>query len=169
MSAYLDTVPAGRARVQARSEIRKVLAVADPEHASRAIGLGDRSAILREAEGTPLGELVRAVAEQAPQPAVQAVRRSALGRLFTWAAEVGVPVLNLTPADLPQFRRWVVEVGSGSRAIAVAAKDFLELRHSPEGRRILGELEPVMKPSRVRLSAPLQPRFSLEEVEPRRR
>jgi hypothetical protein len=145
-----------------RCDLRAVLRVIDPEHAARAIGLGIRTRHLLTAAGTPLGVLAQAVVDQ--QPARSLVRAAALGRLFAWCEEVALQPTAITAADLGQFWSWLVETGSDLKETKVVAKDFVGLRHSPAGRAILGEPEPVRRPLKLEDARPLRPRFELEDL-----
>jgi hypothetical protein len=92
----------------------------------------------------------------AQQPKRKAVVASALTRLFAWCAEVDADPLTFTPTDLPQFRRWLIEVGTTVPETMVVASAFLYLRFSPDGRdrpdersrpaAIAMELEPPFPP-----------------------
>lgn len=164
IDAFVATLVPGPEATRGRSELRALIEQLDPERAGRALGLGNRSEILAPLAGTPLGALVQAVVEQAPGAGRRAVRRSALVRLFTWANEVGVAVPNLKSGDLDQFGRWVLEMGIEQLEVKVVAKDFIELRHSPDGRRILGEPEPIPPALKVQPEAPLKPRFLLTDL-----
>jgi hypothetical protein len=48
--------------------------------------------------------------------------------------------------------------------VMVVAKDFIQLRHSDEGRRILGEAPPTRAPLKLELHDPLQPRFDVGRI-----
>jgi len=145
-----------------RCSLRAVLGVIDPIGLSHRAGLGNQSSRLSALDGTPLGMLVERVVDQ--QPARRAVRRSAIGRLLAWAASVDVDPLRLDHGDLGQFRRWLQAIPVGPGEIVVVARDLLDLRHSPDGRQILGEPEPQHLPTRIEVRSPLSPRFHLADV-----
>jgi hypothetical protein len=164
LDAYVGDLGGGDPQLasKVRCDLRAVLRVIDPEHAARSIGLGTQTRHLLTAAGTPLGVLAQAVVDQ--QPTRSLVRAAALGRLFTWCEEVALQPTAVTAADLGQFWSWLVEIGSDLRETKVVAKDFVGLRHSPAGRAILGEPEPVRRPLKLEDARPLQPRFELEEL-----
>lgn len=58
------------------------------------------------------------------------------------------------PTDLPQFRRWLVEVGTTVPETMVVAADVSELRYSELGRQALGEALPLRELV-VAMGAPL--------------
>lgn len=145
-----------------RCDLRAVLRVIDPVHAARATGLGTQTRHLGAAVGTPLGVLANAAIDQ--QPARSLVRAAVLGRLFAWCEEVGLQPTAVTAADLGQFWSWLVEIGADVKETKVVAKDFVGLRHSPAGRAILGEPEPVRRPLKLEDPRPLRPRFELEDL-----
>lgn len=163
IKAFVETLSSGREATVGRSQLRAIFERIDQDLAADALGLGDRSRILEPVFGTPLGDLVSAVINQVAEPRRRAVRKSALVRLFTWADSVGTAVTDLTAGDLDQFGRWVQDVGSGNGEIKVVAKDFIGLRSTPEGRRILGEPEPTPRALRLVPEAALKPRFALKD------
>ena len=163
---YIASLPTDdpQAPLNVACDLRMVLRAVDPVASARTLGLGNRSEVLKELAGTPLGALVQDVIDRFRQPAHRAVRKSALARLFVWAAEVGISPIAVTATDLGQFWAWLVAVGAGSPQTKVVAKDFVELRHSAVGRAILGEPEPVARPLKIADPRPLRPRFALADV-----
>jgi hypothetical protein len=149
--------------VKVLSSIRTIMRVLDPEQAARATGLGSQAHQLARIAGSPLSALVYLVAAQFP--ARISVRRSAVGRLLAWCADVGVEPTAVQLVDLHQFRAWLIEMGLGRPGeVMVVAKDFIQLRHSDEGRRILGEAAPTQAPLKLELHDPLQPRFDIGRI-----
>jgi hypothetical protein len=168
VDAYLDDLPGTdwQRRLKAASRLRHVMRDIDPRHAARSAGLGSQVHLLRATAGTPLGRLKDHVVRQFDSPVRQAVRESAIGRLLAWCADVGLDPLAIGASDLPQFRAWLRSIGIKSRELGVVAKDFVEARHSPEGRAILGEPEPTPRPLRLETVVPLRPRFELHDIAP---
>ncbi len=162
---YLGTLRSGDPQLpcKARCSLRAIMREVDVEYAARSAGLGFQTALLSAATGTPLERLIDAVARQSPRR--MTVRRSALGRLLAWCAEVGVEPTTAELVDLAQFRQWLVETGIRHPGeVMMVAKDFIQLRHSADGRRLLGEPEPIRRRLRIEMAAPLRPRFEVANI-----
>lgn len=161
VEAFLSTIDSDDAQAvnKARCNLRKVLEALDPHSSRRTLGLGSRTRFLARQATEPVGRLVEIVVQMASTKERQAVRRSSLATLFAWADEVGVQPIEILAGDMPQFRAWLPEVHAMVGETMVVARDFLELRHSPEGRTILGEPEP--EPPRLKIGQvpALRPRF----------
>lgn len=166
LQSYLKKLQVGNARDKARCDLRAVLRAVDPVRATRVSGLGNVSAALKAAMEGPAGGLLRTTILQADDLGRQAVRASALARLVAWASEVDVALLDITAGDLIQFWQWLVEVDAALGETKVVARDFIELRHSPEGRAMLGEPEPTPPKLLIEVSGPLRPLFELDELPP---
>lgn len=153
-------------RTKARSSLRAVLREIDPVVAGEVTGLGCQIHAL-EAASPALKQLADEVVQRLP--ARVRVRRSALGRLFTWAAEVGVDPGSLTVADVPQFQDWLHERGCAANDYLPVAREFIALVESPVGRATFGrpDKKPA-RPLRLELRSPLAPRFDLQAVTPDR-
>jgi len=164
LDAYLASLGTGDRQLpaKARCALRAVMREIDPEHAARVAGLGNQTKLLPDLYEGGLGALVEEVCATAPSR--RAVRRACLTRLFAWCSAVGVDPLALDLGDLTQFRAWLVEVRAHVGETMVVAKDFILLRHSAEGRRMLGENAPRPTPLRLELEAPLRPRFELGDL-----
>ena len=129
-------------QAKARCALRAVLREIEVDRAARVAGLGNQLALLQNLpEG--LAALVDEIVGR--QPKRQRVVASALTRLFAWCREVDADPLSVTPTDLPQFRRWLLEVGTTVPESMVVAADFLALRHSPIARELLA----AMRQSRI--------------------
>jgi hypothetical protein len=138
LEAYLAALPGSdpQRQAKARSALRAVLREIDVDGAARVAGLGNQLQLLENLpEG--LSALVEVIVGR--QPKRRPVIASALTRLFAWCREVDADPLGLSPTDLPQFRRWLVEVATTVRETVVVAGDFVAFRHSPAGRELLGE------------------------------
>lgn len=158
LERYIESLPGsdGQLKAKARCALRAILREIDPEHAARAAGLGNQASLLENLpEG--LSALVHMTVERRPER--RAVIASALTRLLAWCEEVDANPLCITPTDLPQFRRWLVEVGTTVPETMVVAADFLDLRYSAAGRELLGEHR-APRPLAIELEAPLRARFS---------
>ena len=150
--AYLLSLPTGdpQRRAKVRCALRAVLREADPDHAARVAGLGNQMDLLKNLPNG-LGVLVEEIVER--QPKRTRVVASALTRLFAWCREVDADPLAVTATDLPQFRCWLIEVGTTNPETMVVATDFVELRCSPLGRQLLGEVS-LPRDLLINLSAP---------------
>jgi len=166
LDPYLATMPAAdrKLRSKVRCSLRAVLKVQEPLGLGERISLGVERRRIDAVVDTPLGALIRMVAEQAPDRV--AVRLSAITRWLVWAAEVDADPLLLDHGDLPQFRRWLRLIRVRPGEIMVVARDLLDLRHSESGRAILGERQPERRPMQLEQVAPLTPRFRPEDVRP---
>ena len=154
-----------QAPAKVKCDLRKVMQLLDPERARRVVGLGRRTTLLGAYQDSPVGRLLSEVVGRPGNSKREAVRRSALATLFTWADEVGIEPTDIGTADLPQFREWLREIGSHHGETMVVAKDYVELRHSSEGRSILGEPEPALPRIQIGSAPALQPRFEISEVQ----
>jgi hypothetical protein len=108
---------------------RRVLAqVGQPAHL-HGLGLGDQSHLVREALNGPARDAVVAVIDRANGR--EGVWKSALGRLFAFCRDEGWEPLDLDPADLDDFRDWLVRLGlERTWEIRQVAKVFLEILNS---------------------------------------
>jgi hypothetical protein len=146
LEAYLAGLPGSdtQRQAKARCALRAVLREIDVDRAARVAGLGNQFHLL-ENRPDGLAALVEEIVGR--QPKRRRVVASALTRLFAWCRAVGADPLSLTPTDLPQFRRWLVEVGTTVPETMVVAADFIELRLSGRGRTTLGEASANPRPA----------------------
>jgi hypothetical protein len=154
LEAYLSSLPDRDAQRQTKVKcaLRAVLREIDVDRAARVAGLGNQLHLLKDLPSA-LAALVDVIVER--QPKRRRVVASALTRLFAWCREVDADPLSITPTDLPQFRRWLIEVGTTIPESVVVAGDFLELRYSARGLALLGLTSPPRGLS-VALGAPLR-------------
>lgn len=88
---------------------RRVLSEVGVPAVEHGLGLGDQSHLVREALKGPAGDVILAVIERSGRR--EGVWRAALGRLFAFCKEAGWNPLDLDPADLDDFRDWLIRLG----------------------------------------------------------
>jgi hypothetical protein len=162
LEAYIGSLPNRdpQRHSKVRCALRAVLREIDLDHAARVAGLGNQVQCLKNLPDG-LARLVEAIVGR--QPKRRAAVASCLTRLIAWCREVDADPLTITPTDLPQFRRWLVEVATNVGETMVVAADFIELRYSAAGRERLGE-RPSEHSLLIDLEPPMQARFSLDRA-----
>jgi hypothetical protein len=161
LSSYLASTSDGGDQLRSKTlcSLRAVLREVDPLAAARTAGLGIQVGRLDRLDGTPPGELVKFFLGLNPHR--RAVRKAGLTRLLAWCSEVGLELTDLFVGDLHQFAEWLREVRAFHRETVGIAKDLIQLRHSKQGRSILGEGEAVKRHLLIETAPPMRPRFHL--------
>lgn len=164
VDAYLETVMGSdqQLRNKTRCSLRAILRRIDADRAARSIGLGNQTLQLAPYRGTPLGTLIDHLVATSGER--HAVWKTYMTRLLAWCSEVGLEPTAVVLSDLFQFREWLHELRAEPGEAAVVTKAFILRRRSTEGRSLLGEPEPVRKPLRLELGAPLRPRFEFGDA-----